>query len=160
MLSADELQTAELKKQIKQTKERISYNNKQIDKKDLRDNSLDRQINDLEVAKQKQLALASAKSQDIVNTKELAQTERESIVALKERQAIEAQVNKIQLSMDNGHGASEYQNRINTITASLEKYGVETQEAQKLTSSLQSTFDSMKPRQINLNRNLKLLKYL
>lgn len=144
LLSADELQTAELKKQIKQTKERISYNNKQIDKKDLRDNSLDRQINDLEVAKQKQLALASAKSQDIVNTKELAQTERESIVALKERQAIEAQVNKIQLSMDNGHGASEYQNRINTITASLEKYGVETQEAQKLTSSLQSTFDSMK----------------
>lgn len=144
LLSADELQTAELKKQIKQTKERISYNNKQIDKKDLRDNSLDRQINDLEVAKQKQLALASAKSQDIVNTKELAQTERESIVALKERQAIEAQVNKIQLSMDNGYGASEYQNRINAVTASLEKYGVETQEAQKLTSSLQSTFDSMK----------------
>ena len=53
LLSADELQTAELEKQIKQTKERISYNNKQIDKKDLRDNSLDRQINDLEVAKQK-----------------------------------------------------------------------------------------------------------
>ena len=62
LLSADELQTAELEKQIKQTKERISYNNKQIDKKDLRDNSLDRQINDLEVAKQKQLDLASAKS--------------------------------------------------------------------------------------------------
>lgn len=144
LLSADELQTAELEKQIKQTKERISYNNKQIDKKDLRDNSLDRQINDLEVAKQKQLDLASAKSQDVVNTKELAQAERESIVALKERQAIEAQVNKIQLSMDNGHGASEYQNRINAVTASLEKYGVETQEAKRITDSLQSTFDGMK----------------
>lgn len=54
------------------------------------------------------------------------------------------QVNKIQLSMDNGHGASEYQNRINAIIASLEKYGVETQEAKKITDSLQSTFDSMK----------------
>lgn len=55
-----------------------------------------------------------------------------------------SQVNKIQLSMDNGHGASEYQNRINAVTASLEKYGVETKEAQNITASLQSTFDSMK----------------
>lgn len=55
-----------------------------------------------------------------------------------------AQVNKIQLSMDNGYGASEYQNRINAVTASLEKYGVETQEAKNITASLQSTFDSMK----------------
>lgn len=61
-----------------------------------------------------------------------------------EVQKLANQVNEIQLSMDNGYGASEYQNRIDAITASLEKYGVETQEAQKLTSSLQSTFDSMK----------------
>lgn len=54
------------------------------------------------------------------------------------------QVNKIQLSRDNGHGASEYQNRINAVTASLEKYGVEAEEAKKITYSLQSTFDSMK----------------
>lgn len=102
LISADELQTAELEKQIKQTKERISYNNKQIDKKDLRDKSLDRQINDLEAAKQKQLALASAKSRDAANTKELAQAEREAVTALKERQSIEAQANKIQLSMEKG----------------------------------------------------------
>ncbi len=55
-----------------------------------------------------------------------------------------SQIHKIQLSMDNGHGASEYQNRINAVTASLEKYGVETKEAQNITASLQSTFDSMK----------------
>lgn len=61
-----------------------------------------------------------------------------------EVQKLANQVNKIQLSMDNGYGASEYQNRINAVTASLEKYGIETQEAQKITSSLQSTFDSMK----------------
>ncbi len=61
-----------------------------------------------------------------------------------EIQKIANQVNKIQLSMDNGHGASEYQNRINSIIASLEKYGVETEEAKKITASLQSTFESMK----------------
>lgn len=61
-----------------------------------------------------------------------------------EIQKIANQVNKIQLSMDNGHGASEYQNRINAVTASLDKYGVEAEEAKKITSSLQSTFDSMK----------------
>ncbi len=58
--------------------------------------------------------------------------------------SLKNRINKIQLSMDNGHGASEYQNRINSIIASLEKYGVETKEAQAITTSLQSTFDSMK----------------
>ena len=54
------------------------------------------------------------------------------------------QVRKIQLSIDNGKGASEYQNRINTIIATLERYGVKTEEAKNITTSLQSTFDSMK----------------
>lgn len=58
--------------------------------------------------------------------------------------SLQPQIDKIQLSMDNGHGASEYQNRINAITVSLEKYGVETKEAQNITASLQATFDSMK----------------
>jgi len=63
---------------------------------------------------------------------------------LKSEASTIAQVYQIQLSMDNGHGASEYQNRINTVTASLEKYGVEAQEVKNITTSLQSTFDSMK----------------
>lgn len=58
--------------------------------------------------------------------------------------ALKTQIDKIQLSMDNGHGASEYQNRINAVAASLEKYGVEAEEAKNITTSLQSTFDSMK----------------
>ena len=58
--------------------------------------------------------------------------------------SLQPQIDKIQLSLDNGHGASEYQNRINSIVASLERYGVEATEAQNITSSLQSTFDSMK----------------
>lgn len=62
----------------------------------------------------------------------------------KELTSTAQRINKIQLSMDNGHGASEYQNRIDTVTASLEKYGVEAQEAKNITTSLQSIFDSMK----------------
>lgn len=134
LLSADELQTAELEKQIKQTKERISYNNKQIDKKDLRDNSLDRQINDLEVAKQKQLDLASAKSQDAINTKELVQAEKEATAALKERQSLEAQVNKIQLSMEGKNTKSKnYDYQIDTEIKKLKDLGFTDKEvAQKV----------------------------
>lgn len=131
------MQTAELEKQIKQTKERISYNNKQIDKKDLRDNSLDRQINDLEVAKQKQLDLASAKSQDVVNTKEIAQAEREAIVALKERQAIEAQVNQIQLSMtDKSAPKDNYDLQIKKLTDQLSNLGLTNEEVAQKTRVL------------------------
>lgn len=140
LLSADELQTAELEKQIKQTKERISYNNKQIDKKDLRDNSLDRQINDLEVAKQKQLDLASAKSQDALNTKELAQAEREAATALKERQAIEKQVNEIQLSIDNG----DYDTQLLSYETALQKLGLSSQEVTEKMKGVTSVYEELK----------------
>lgn len=145
LLSADELQTSELEKQIKQTKERISYNNKQIDKKDLRDNSLDRQINDLEVAKQKQLDLASAKSQDTVNTKELAQAEKDATVALKERQAIEAQVNKIQL-LSNGGVKNDYSTQIAKLEGNFRSLGLAEDEIQKKTVNVMSAFDNLKTR--------------
>lgn len=78
--------------------------------------------------------------QHLDKTKNAVNQTAEAINALKEK----AQIDKIQLSIDNGKGASEYQNRINSIIASLEKYGVETKEAQTITASLQSAFDSMK----------------
>ena len=61
-----------------------------------------------------------------------------------EVQGLAERLKSIQLSMDNGYGASEYQNRINAVTASLEKYGVETQQIKNITAPLQSIFDSMK----------------
>ena len=78
--------------------------------------------------------------QHLDKTKNAVNQTAEAINALKEK----AQIDKIQLSIDNGKGASEYQNRINSIIASLEKYGVETKEAQTITASLQATFDSLK----------------
>lgn len=78
--------------------------------------------------------------QHLDKTKDAVNQTAEAINALREK----SKIDKIQLSMDNGHGASEYQNRINAVTASLDKYGVEAEEAKKITSSLQSTFNSMK----------------
>lgn len=78
--------------------------------------------------------------QHLDKTKNAVNQTAEAINALKEK----TKIDEIQLSMDNGHGASEYQNRINAVTTSLEKYGVEAEEAKKITSSLQSAFDSMK----------------
>lgn len=64
LLSADKSETTELNKQIKSTKERISYSNKQIDKKGLRDNTLDRQVNDLVNSADKKLNVKFAESLD------------------------------------------------------------------------------------------------
>ena len=143
LLSADELQTAELERQIKQTKERISYNNKQIDKKDLRDNSLDRQINNLEVVKQKQLNLATAKSQDTVKTKELAKAERDATAALKERQTIEAQVNKIQL-LSNGGIKNDYSTQIAKLEGNFRALGLTQDQIAGKMYNVTSSFDMLK----------------
>lgn len=126
LLSADELQTAELEKQIKQTKERISYNNKQIDKKDLRDNSLDRQINDLEVAKQKQLDLANARLQDASNTKEITK-------ALRERQAIESKLS-----------SGDYDKKFKQLVSSYEKLGLTSDEVKSKTNEVSLALEKLK----------------
>ncbi len=55
-----------------------------------------------------------------------------------------AEINKIQLSMDNGYGASEYQNQINKSINLLKQYGAEAQEIEKINNDLQSTFNKMK----------------
>lgn len=117
LLSADELETAELERQIKSTKQRITYNNQQIDKKGLRDNSLTREVNDLEVAKQKQLALAEVRLQDSTNAKSQAQSQKELNAALKEQQSLASQANKIQLSMGvNGDTTSKIEVLRNNFT--------------------------------------------
>ena len=54
------------------------------------------------------------------------------------------QVNKIQLSLDNGHGVSQYQNRIQSLINDFQKYGVATENAKAETKSLQQILDSMK----------------
>ena len=123
LLSADELQTAELNKQIKSTKQRITYNNQQLDKKGLRDNSLEREINDLVVAREKQLALSDAKAQDTANTKAQAQAQREANAVLKEQQALQERVNKIQL-LSNGGIKNDYSTQIAKLEGDFRSLGL------------------------------------
>lgn len=53
-------------------------------------------------------------------------------------------VNKIQLSFDNGHGDSEYKNRIQSLVNDFEKYGLSVDEANKKTSNLRTILDGFK----------------
>ena len=71
LVSAGELETEEIEKQVKATKQRISYSEKQLDKKGLRDESLDKQITDLEVIRQRQLDIKQARIEDLAITKDL-----------------------------------------------------------------------------------------
>lgn len=138
LLSADKLQTAELEKQIKSTKQRIAYNNQQIDKKDLRDSSLDREITNLEVAKQKQLALSEARTQDVANVKAVNK-------ALKEQESLQSQVNEI-LLLSNGGIKNDYSTQIAKIEGDFRSLGFTEDEIQNRTSNIASTFNTLKTR--------------
>ena len=58
--------------------------------------------------------------------------------------ANKAKIDKIQLSLDNGHSVSQYQNRIQGLINDLQKYGVATENAKAETKSLQQILDNMK----------------
>lgn len=59
-------------------------------------------------------------------------------------QKLADRVNEINRSIDNGYGASHYQNQINSLINDFQKYGVEVETAKTQTSSLQQIFDNMK----------------
>lgn len=61
-----------------------------------------------------------------------------------EVQKLADRVNDIKRSIDNGYGASAYQNQINGLINDFQKYGVTVESAKTQTSSLQQIFDNMK----------------
>lgn len=63
---------------------------------------------------------------------------------VKEVNSITSKANKIQLSIDNGHGVSSYQNQINGLINDFQRYGVLAKEVETITSNLQTTFNNMK----------------
>lgn len=146
LLSADTLQTAELEKQIKSTKQRITYNNQQIDKKGLRDDSLTREINDLEVARQKQLALSTAKAQDVANTKAQAQAQKEANAVLKEQQTLQSQANKIQLSMSTGG----YESKVDSLIGKTQQWVDANGNARISTDALQTAMNNLNTAYANI----------
>lgn len=61
-----------------------------------------------------------------------------------EVQKLADKVNEIKRSIDNGYGASAYQNQINGLINDFQKYSVTVESAKTQTSSLQQIFDKMK----------------
>lgn len=59
-------------------------------------------------------------------------------------EAVANKVSKIKFSMDNGHGVSEYQNRINKLISDFERYGVASDKAKNETKQLQKLLSEMK----------------
>lgn len=66
------------------------------------------------------------------------------IETLKSEASTIAEVNKIQLSFDNGHGDSEYKNRIQSLVNDFEKYGLSVEEANKKTETLRTILSDFK----------------
>lgn len=62
----------------------------------------------------------------------------------KQAEIVANKVKNIRFSMDNGHGVSEYQNRINKLINDFERYGVATNKAKEETKKLQNMLGKMK----------------
>lgn len=58
--------------------------------------------------------------------------------------SLQPRIDEIQLSMDNDHGASKYQNRIQSLINDFQKYGIAAETAKTQTESLQQILDNMK----------------
>lgn len=56
----------------------------------------------------------------------------------------QTKANDVRFRMDNGHGVSDYQNRIKSLIAEFERYGVATDKATSETAELQRILTSMK----------------
>ena len=59
-------------------------------------------------------------------------------------QLSQKKLDEIQLSLDNGHGVSQYQNRIQSLINDFQKYGVTVESAKTQTNSLQQILNNMK----------------
>ena len=71
-------------------------------------------------------------------------TFKEHISSLSSEAKQLSQIHEITLSMDNGHGASKYQNRIQSLINDFQKYGIAAETAKTQTESLQQILDNMK----------------
>lgn len=87
LMSAGTNEESEIRKQIKSTKSRISYNEKQLDKKGLRSNELERKKNDVVVEAKRKYDIASERAMD-------KQIERNAKIRLAHEASIQKQEEK------------------------------------------------------------------
>ena len=126
MLEADQKQTKEIEHQIGKLERRNGYNYTELDKRGLKSNDWEREVNASIDILENQYKINSAKKDDLKISKQIEQA------------------NKIRLSYDNGHGSSEYQNRLTKIIQEFEKYGVSADEASQKTEKLRNILNGFK----------------
>lgn len=76
----------------------------------------------------------------------------------KQAETVANKISNIKFSIDNGHGVSEYQNRINKIINDFEKYGVASDKARAETEKLTEALSKMKDKKNPLSDS-DLLSY-
>ncbi len=143
LLTADKEQTAEINRQIKALEERNRYNEKQLSKKGLTDNSWEQSVNSSKSALENQLRINTAKQEDIARTKTIAQAEKEAANAAKERQSIESQSNKIKDSMA-GRGKVDYNWQIDEEIKKLRNLGFTEEETRQKVKKLTDAHTELK----------------
>ncbi len=143
LLTADKEQTAEINRQIKVLEERNRYNEKQLSKKGLTDNSWEQSVNSSKSALENQLRINTAKQEDIARTKTIAQAEKEAANAAKERQSIESQSNKIKDSMA-GRGKVDYNWQIDEEIKKLRNLGFTEEETRQKVKKLTDAHTELK----------------
>lgn len=126
LLSADERQTKEIQNQIIKLEKRNQYNYGQLNKKGLTDNSWEWEVNTSKEVLESRLRINQEKQKDIALSRQIAK------------------VNEIQLSFDNGQGASDYGNRIKEIENNLVRYGLSVDEASQKTETLRNILSGFK----------------
>lgn len=104
---------------------------------------------DLESAQSRQALLQTkAKNKETIEglkqERLLLQENRKLADEKNKKSSTQQNLDKIQLSFDNGKGDSDYQNRITAITNELEKYGLSAEEAQAKTQGLRDILAGFK----------------
>lgn len=155
LLSADELQTAELKKQIKQTQERIRYNKNQLESKGLSNSNLNAEIKSLEDANQKQLSLSKARMQDVANTKAQDQAQKEYNATLKELQSVQLQIDNI-YSLTKGGVKNDYSTQIAKLQGNFRSLGLTEDEIKQKTHNVTNALEKLN---LILNKPVEDTKY-
>lgn len=139
LLTADVRQTEEIDKQITKLEKRNQYNYGQLNKKGLTDNSWEQIVNGSKDALESQLRINSAKQEDIANTKAVAQAEKERIATLREQEALQKNLDKIQHSLNVG----DYDAQIETIKKGFISLSGDANEAETHVKGLRDALQSM-----------------
>lgn len=144
LLSADQLETEEINKQIHSLEVKNKYNREyKLSNKGMIDSGWEKTVQASQKALENQYRLVEARKTDIKIEKEIVKAQRERSKALeftrKESERLSTAKKKIQPSIDNG----AYSTQIDGMVAQFKKYGLSSEEAKAKVKELRETLKSM-----------------